>query len=55
MPLCRRHRHYHTMPDGRNVPFCRDCHDRQVRRERLRLISGAIVAPEHDRKEGPHG
>lgn len=55
MPLCRRHRHYHTMPDGRNIPFCRDCRDRLVRWERLRLITGTIIAPGNDDEEGHNG
>jgi len=55
MAICARHRYYHTMPDGRNIPFCRDCHDRVVRRERLRLITGMFVDPHADHKEDRHG
>jgi hypothetical protein len=55
MPLCGRHRHYHTMPDGRTLPFCRDCRDRLVRKERWRLIASLFVAAPADDKEDRHG
>ena len=43
MPVCRRHRYYYTMPDGRNIPFCRDCYGRLVRRNRWRLVGRTFV------------
>jgi len=55
MPLCRRHRYYHTMPDGRIIPFCRDCRDRLVRKEFWRLVASIFVAPPTEGKEGRHG
>ena len=44
-PLCRSHSHYLQIPDGRTIPFCRQCYGKIVRTQRWISIGRFLLAP----------
>lgn len=46
-PICREHSYYLTLPDGRTIPFCKNCHGKITRKGRWqfagRLVLGAFI------------
>lgn len=50
-PICREHSNYLQLPEGRTIPFCRQCYSRLVRKQRWLLVGRTFVQFFIDDKE----
>ena len=44
-PLCREHSYYLTFPDGRTVPFCKQCYGKIARTQRWQAAGRLLLEP----------